>query len=105
MNEKQQNELDDAERFVLKKIFGKESIPDKTANVMQALKIDPNAYVKKFESKISPFMDDDGLVDGKAIKTMLKVWKPSLVDLLDIPDDFFNLSIYLENLIYLLFKR
>lgn len=105
MNDKQQMELDEAEKLILKKIFGIECIPDKTAIVLQALKIDPNIYVKKFENKVIRFMAEDGKIDGKAINSMLKLWKPSLIEILEIPDNYFSLAIYLENLIYLLFKR
>lgn len=62
-----------------------------TMEIFRSLKIDPNAYIQAFEARVTPFMKENGMVDGKFLSRTLRVWKPRLVQYLPIPEEDFRL--------------
>lgn len=91
--QQQQNELDKVERHILITMFGSENIPESTSIVLRMANINPNEYIRKFETFMIPFMNDDGLIDGKALKKLIRISKYSkIADLFTIPDTDFYLS-------------
>lgn len=95
-----QSELDEIERKILIKLFGKESIPDKTAILFKMLNIDPNKYINDFETKLSPMMNDNGSINGETFKKIIMFTKyKDLISVIDIPDSNFYLSEHISLLI------
>lgn len=95
-----QDELDKIERKILIKLFGKESIPDKTAVLFNLFGIDPNKYIRLFEEKVKPLMKPDGSVDGAMLKKIVLFSKyKGIAEVISIPDGDFFLSEHIESLI------
>lgn len=88
----QQTELDRIEKHILIMLFGQEEIPEPTAEIIKALNINPNDYIKKMENKLIPVMKENGDMDGVLLNKMIRLWKPNLADLLNIPSNTFRLS-------------
>lgn len=91
MTERQQMELDAFEKSALELVFGKnyESNP----KFMWISKFFPNVIqsrIDSFEQFISPFMDDDGKIDGSLLKSLATGKFDSLNSI--IPDKPFYLS-------------
>ena len=61
-------------------------------------KINPNDYIKEFEDKIQPFLRENGMVDGLFLARMLKTWKPSLAKIIEVPENDFRLSDFVEDM-------
>lgn len=55
------------------------------------MKIDPNSYIKAFEQKVTPFMLENGMIDGKFLARSLRTWKPKIAQYIDIPEKDFRL--------------
>lgn len=95
-----QEELDRIEKIVIIKLFGKETIPDKTAVLFNILNIDPNKYIKMFENRLSPMLDNDGKISGTVLRKVIQFSKyKDISRIIDIPDSDFFLSDYMESLI------
>lgn len=105
MNQWQQMELDVAEKKILILLFGQTTIPEQTAKILNCFKINPNDYIKKFETKVEPILCDDGRVNGKLLASMMKVWKPELSDLIKLPKDNFRLVDVIEPIAEALFPK
>lgn len=88
----QQAELDRIEKDILILIFGQEEIPAPTAEIMTALNINPNTYIKKLENKIIPVMKENGDMDGVMLNKLIRLWKPHIADIVNIPAETFRLS-------------
>lgn len=98
-----QNELDTIESKILTKLFGKTSIPDKTAVLFRLFGIDPNQYIHKFEEKIKPIMKSNGMIDAALLKKIIFLSKyKDIIQIINIPDADFYLSEYIESLIKIL---
>lgn len=98
MNQWQQFEVDEFEKQILIKLFGQVTIPDKTAKVLSALRIDLNKLIKDFENKIVLVLNDDGRVNSSRLKGVISVYRPQLVRTLDIPDTDFRLVDIIDEL-------
>lgn len=86
-----QTELDIAEEKIVRAFFGGTLKPDAlSSGVLNLFNIDVNAYIKKFENLIRPFMNESGYVDGSRLKHTLEPLKPKLA--LFIPEREFRLS-------------
>lgn len=95
-----QSELDGIESKLLKMLFGKECLPDKTALILSMFGINPNVYIKKFEEKAKVFMKEDGSFNGALFKKVIQLSKYSkITDILSIPETDFFLSDYIESLV------
>lgn len=95
-----QDELDRIERKIIIRLFGKEAIPDKTAVLFNILNIDPNKYIKMFEKKLSPMLNNDGTISGAMLRKIIQFSKyRDILDVVQIPDDDFYLSGQLDSLI------
>lgn len=89
----QQNELDTCERRILISLFGKEEIPELTATGLRILKINPNEVINRFEKLIIPMMTEEGKIDSKVCKRLLRCSKfGDILEFLTLPDDNFYLS-------------
>lgn len=88
----QQIELDKIEKSILIALFGKTEIPESTAVIMRCYNINPNQYIKKLEDTLIPLMKDNGEINGGTAKKMIRLLKPNIVDVLNIPDEDFKLS-------------
>ena len=44
------------------------------------------------ENKLIPVMKENGDMDGVLLNKMIRLWKPNLADLLNIPSNTFRLS-------------
>lgn len=101
-----QNELDKIEKKVLIKLFGKETIPNKTAMLLSFLGINPNEYIKKFESTLKPIMKSNGAIDGPLLKNLISFTKfKEIINIVEIPNTDFFLSDYMESLINDFFRE
>lgn len=69
-----------------------------TAEIFRCLGIDPNRYIMAFEEKITPFMRENGMIDGKFLARTIKIWKPKLAQYLPIPDGDFRLVEIVDSL-------
>lgn len=99
----QQAELDKIEKHILIMIFGQEDIPNPAAEIMTALNINPNDYVKKMENKLIPVMKENGDIDGALLNKMIRIWKPHIADLIRFPTEEFRLSEKICSYISLIF--
>lgn len=98
--DKKQIELDQIERKIIVKFFGKETIPDKTAVLFNILNIDPNKYIKIFENRLSPMLNAEGKINGLTLKSIIQFSKyKDISKVIDIPDSDFFLSDYIDLLI------
>lgn len=70
--------------------------------IFRSLGINPNTYIQAFENKISPFLRENGMVDGKFLARTLKVWKPRLAQYLAIPEGDFRLVDMVDSVIDLI---
>ena len=96
-----QDELDRIERKIIIRLFGKEAIPDKTAVLFNILNIDPNKYIKMFEKKLSPMLNNDGTVSGSMLRKIIQFSKyRDILDVVQIPDEDFYLSSHIDSLIH-----
>lgn len=103
LNQWQQMEVDEFEKIILKRLFGRTEIPDSTAMILKALRIDPNHYIREFEERIEPFLKETGECDGQFLKRTLKVWKPGIARIIDIPEQDFRLQDFADTLLTLVF--
>lgn len=94
----QQNELDRIERQILISLFGKEEIPNATAEMLRLARINPNDYIAMLEERLIPIMKESGRIDGGKLKAMITLFKPSICKYVDIPDGDFLLSENVGNL-------
>lgn len=95
-----QTELDEIERKILIKLFGKDCIPNKSAILLKMLNIDPNKFINAFENKLSPMMNDNGTINGETFKKIIMFTKyKDLLSIVDIPDSDFYLSEHINSLI------
>ena len=69
-----------------------------TAEIFRCLGIDPNRYIMAFEEKITPFMRENGMIDGKFLARTIKIWKPKIAQYLPIPDGDFRLVEIVDSL-------
>lgn len=99
----QQTELDRIERKILITIFGSEEIPETTAGILRVFNINPNVYIRELENKLIPVMKENGDIDGTMLTNMIRLWKPHLVDYLNLPSENFRLSDKMNNFISLFF--
>jgi len=99
----QQMELDRIEKHILVMMFGQEQIPDTTAGLITALNINPNNYIKEFEKKLLPVMKENGDIDGVLLNKMIRLWKPQIADIINIPYESFRLSDNIGRYIQLFF--
>jgi len=89
----QQNELDTCERRILISLFGNETIPELAATGLRILQINPNEIINKFEKLIIPMMTDEGKIDSKICKRILRCSKfGDILEFISLPDDNFYLS-------------
>ena len=105
MNQWQQMELDTAEKKLMNILFGQTTIPDRTARILNCLKINPNHYIQKVENKIELVLDNDGRVNGKTLKKMISFWKPEITKVIEIPETNFRLVEVVEPAIKYLFPK
>ncbi len=95
-----QEELDRIERKIIIRLFGKETVPDKPAVLFNILNIDPNKYIKMFEKKLSPMLNNDGTVSGAMMRKIIQLSKyRDILGVVQIPDEDFYLSGHIDSLI------
>lgn len=94
INKSQQLELDTIEKQVLILLFGSETIPDTTGTILSMYGINPNSLIREFEQRVSPFMNENGSINGNFIKKILLITPKykKILNYIDIPDDDFFLS-------------
>lgn len=90
MTKWQQEEVDLAEKEVLKRLFHQETIPEPAAMLLRCLKLDPNKYIRIFEKWIEVFLTGDGYIDGKLMNKTMSVWQPGLQKFFTVPDEEFR---------------
>lgn len=69
------------------------------------MKVNPNRLIKKFEDKIEPFLTEEGLLDGKTVRTAITIWKPELRNLIAVPDKETSLTEFVDVLSDVLLGR
>lgn len=69
------------------------------------MNVNPNRLIKKFEDKIEPFLTEEGLLDGKTVRTAMMIWKPELRNILAIPDRETSLTEFVDVLSDVLLGR
>lgn len=73
--------------------------------LFQALRINPNKIIKKFEDKVEPFLTEEGNLDGKTVRTAMMIWKPELMNLIAVPDGETSLTEFVDVLSDVLLGR
>lgn len=90
MNPKQL-ELDRTEETVLRALFGEDYKNSSNFKLLEAFKPGMvQRYIDKFEAIITPFLNDDGSVNGYMLKQALGAKFPQVKDI--VPDSNFMLS-------------
>lgn len=103
INSQQQLELDTIEKQILIFLFGQEVIPNTSATLLSIAGINPNSLINEFETKLSPFMNENGTINGDFIKKMLLI-TPKFRKFESIINTFPSDDFYLSSKIYDIIK-
>lgn len=92
-----QAELDAAEEVVFNKIWGGTELDATSKFILNALGIDINDYIKAFEDRLKPFMNEKGLVNGPLLRQAIAIKSPKVSEM--IPQHDFRLKDIVEGVL------
>lgn len=72
---------------------------------MTCLRINPNDWICRFERFITPFMRENGMINGASLRLALSLCKSGLPDVLGIPNEDFSLPDFIKHFFESLLKR
>lgn len=86
-----QIELDAFENTILKSFFGEDWKHNNSFKLLEIMRPGfVQNYIDKFETLVTPFMNDDGLINGVLLKKTLEIKSPSIASV--IPEKNFGLQ-------------